>query len=111
MSEKRRRFSPEEKVAILRRHFLEKVPISDLCQEHQLHPNIFYQWQKQFFENGAVAFHRNNGSDERKLQQQIELLREKLAHKDSVIAEIMDAHVALKKGLSEDWKAHGRNPM
>jgi len=30
--------------AILRRHFLEKIPISDLCEEHGLHPTMFYRW-------------------------------------------------------------------
>ena len=107
MPEKRRRFSPEEKVALLRRHFVEKVPVSELCEQNQLHPNVFYQWQKQFFENGAAAFQKEGRSTERKLQEEIGSLQEKLAHKDSVIAEIMEAHVALKRGLSEPWKARG----
>ena len=107
MPEKRRHFSPEEKVTLLRRHFVEKVPVSELCEQNQLHPNVFYQWQKQFFENGAAAFERRGDSEAKKLGAQVSALQEKLAHKDSVIAEIMEAHVALKKGLSEPWKARG----
>jgi len=42
MEHKRRHFSPEEKVAILRRHLLDKVPVSDLCDELGLQPNQFY---------------------------------------------------------------------
>ena len=30
---KRKRFTPEQKVAIVRRHLIEKVPVSDLCDE------------------------------------------------------------------------------
>jgi transposase-like protein len=45
----RRHFSPEDKVAILRRHFLEKVPISTLCDELAITPTLFYSWQKTFF--------------------------------------------------------------
>ena len=30
---KRRAYTPEEEVAHLRRHLLEKVPVSDLCEE------------------------------------------------------------------------------
>ncbi len=36
----------EEKVAILRRHLLEQVPISELCDRQGLQPTVFYRWQK-----------------------------------------------------------------
>jgi transposase-like protein len=49
-------YTPEEKVAILRRHLLENEPISKLCDELGLQPTVFYPWQKEFFENGAAAF-------------------------------------------------------
>jgi transposase-like protein len=42
----------EEKVAILRRHLLDKEPISKLCDELGLQPTVSYRWQKEFFENG-----------------------------------------------------------
>ncbi|MCA1962134.1 MAG: transposase [Desulfomonile sp.] len=58
---KRRRFSAEDKVRILRRHLVDKVPVSDLCDEQGLHPTLFYKWQKEFFENGASAF--GSGTD------------------------------------------------
>jgi transposase-like protein len=29
----RRRFTPDQKAAIVRRHLVDKVPISDLCNE------------------------------------------------------------------------------
>ena len=35
-----------EKVAILKRHLLEKVAIPDLCEELGLNPTVFYQWQR-----------------------------------------------------------------
>ena len=52
MKKRRKHYTPEEKVAILRRHLLEGVPISDLCDELGLQPTVFYRWQKEFFENG-----------------------------------------------------------
>ena len=58
MRKSRKNYTPVEKVAILRRHLLDHVPVSDLCDEHQLSPTLFYQWQKQFFENGPAAFER-----------------------------------------------------
>jgi len=56
MKKQRKHYTPEEKVAILRRHLVEEVPISDLCDELGLQPAVFYRWQKEFFENGAAAF-------------------------------------------------------
>ena len=54
----RKNYTPAEKVPILRRHLLEKTPVSDLCDEYHLAPTLFYQWQRQFFEQGAAAFER-----------------------------------------------------
>ena len=39
-TKKRQRFSPAQKVVIVRRHLLEEVPVSDLCDEHGIHPTI-----------------------------------------------------------------------
>jgi transposase len=100
MPRQRRHFTADEKVAILRRHLLDKVPVSDLCDELNLNPNVFYAWQKAFFENGAAAFARNTDSRTTKLQQEIEGLQTKLAGKDEVIAEIMASHIELKKSGS-----------
>ena len=54
MRKPRKNYTPVEKVAILRRHLIDHVPVSDLCDEHQLSPTLFYLWQKQFFENGPA---------------------------------------------------------
>src|SRR5579884_2413626 len=48
----KRQYTAEEKVAILRRHLIEKVTVPDLCDEYHLHPSVFYRWLKQFFETG-----------------------------------------------------------
>jgi transposase-like protein len=101
MKQQRRHFTAEEKAAILRAHLLDKVPVSDLCDKHGLHPTVFYRWQKDFFENAAAAFQSpaQPRKETKTLESKIGQLEEKLAHKDEVIAEIMHDHVALKKKL------------
>src|SRR5215472_5349222 len=47
----RRYFSPEQKVAILREHLIEGKAVSDLCDKYEIHPTVFYQWQRQLFES------------------------------------------------------------
>jgi hypothetical protein len=37
---KRRHFSPHEKVAVVKRHLLERVPISVLCEEPKTNPAL-----------------------------------------------------------------------
>jgi len=102
----RRQFSAQEKVAILRLHLLEHKPISEVCEQYQLSPNLFYRWQKDLFDHGTAAFDRaENGSADRttqKLQKENTQLKTKLASKDEVIAEIMAEQVRLKKTLGLD---------
>jgi hypothetical protein len=43
--------TPVEKVAILRRHLIDHVPVSDLCDQNELSPTLFYPWPKQQKEN------------------------------------------------------------
>ncbi|MDQ3625307.1 MAG: transposase, partial [Verrucomicrobiota bacterium] len=95
-------YTPQQKVAILREHLIEHAPVSDLCDKHQIHPTLFYQWQKAFFENGAAAFARQQPrSQGSKEQDKIQRLEAKLKQKDEVIAEIMAEHILLKKELGE----------
>ena len=105
MTNPRRKFSAEEKVQILRLHLLEKQPVSEVCDKFGLNPNVFYRWQKQFFENGVAAFSQaDNGRKDghaKDLERQNAQLKAKLAGKDEVIAEIMASHVQLKKSLGE----------
>ena len=101
MSDKRmrRHFSPQEKVAILKRHLLEKVPVSNLCDEFDLHATQIYTWLKEFFENGHAAFENGRKSkvEEDAKDRKIEQLEAKIQRKDSVLAELMEEHTLLKK--------------
>ena len=106
MSKARRHFTGAEKVAILKRHLIDKVPVSDLCDELDLYPNQFYDWLKKFFENGHLAF--ANGRTGRKpktvesaQQARIQQLEAKIHKKNEVMAELMEAHTELKKNLGE----------
>ena len=101
MKKQRKHYTPEEKVAILRRHLLEKEPISKLCDEFGLQPTVFYRWQKEFFENGTAAFQPKSRPNHSAEQERIHYLEKKIQTKDEVLAELMAEHVALKKTLGE----------
>lgn len=103
---KRRNFTPEQKLAIVREHLLEGVAISDLCDKHHIQPTQYYTWQKALFENGAAAFARkpnaaNGRRQEDSQQKKIEELQEKIRAKNEVVAELLEEHVKLKKANGE----------
>ena len=103
MEKTRRQFTPQQKVAILREHLVEHVPVSDLCDKHKLHPTLFYQWQKAFFENGAAAFEsrRPRSQSLSKEEDKIAALEAKLRNKTEVLAEVVEELVRTKKELGE----------
>jgi transposase-like protein len=103
MNKTRRHFADHEKVAILKRHLVDKVPVSDLCDELALHPNQVYDWLKKFFENGHLAFAngRKPKADDNAKDLKIQRLEAKVQKKNEVMAELMEAHTELKKSLGE----------
>ncbi len=103
---KRKQLTPEQKLSIVRRHLLEKVAISDLCDEFGIHPTQYYNWQKQLFENGTLAFERRTNSANQRRQEdaaakKIAQLEAKLQKKNEVVAELLEEHVQLKKAHGE----------
>lgn len=101
---KKRTYSATEKVALLKKHLVEKVPVSDLCEQNQLHVNTFYHWLKMFFENGVAAFEsgvKTKSATDAK-DKKIEQLEAAIARKNEVMAELLEAHTTLKKSLGGD---------
>ena len=103
MRAERRHFTGAQKLAILREHLIDKRPISDVCQKHQVQPTLFYLWQKKLFENGALALEANPAGPGRPNAEarRIEALEAKIRQKNEVLAELMGEHVELKKSLGQ----------
>jgi transposase len=104
MSRERKRIAGPEKLAILKRYLVEKVPISDLCDQYGLQPSQVYYWQAQLFEHGAGIFERKPGrqaSVESAKDRKIAHLELKLAQKNEVISELMEENVREKKANGE----------
>jgi transposase/transposase-like protein len=65
VKKERKNYSPQDKAAILRRHLLEKVPASLLCEQFRLQSKVFYGWLKQLFDNAPAALERRPTSGKR----------------------------------------------
>jgi transposase-like protein len=97
--QKRKRWTGEEIVAVIRRHLVDKVELSKLCEEAGCCPSQVFRWEKQFFDAGAHVFDRKPAESREiiKFQQRAEELEKKLQQKNEVLAELMIEHVILKK--------------
>jgi len=112
----RKQYSPDQKMAILKRHLINHEKISDICDEIGLHPNQFYKWQAELFSNGSTVFDRKKSVP--KASRELKRLKEKNSHmeklvdkKDKIIAEITEDYVRLKKKILDPFQDSGWNPM
>ena len=111
MTQKRKRLSGPEKVAIVKRYLIDRVAISDLCDEYGLQPSQvyrFYRWQAALFEHGVDVFdlkksRRAQAAESAKdaqiarLEAVVAQKEAKLAEKNEVISELMEENVLAKK--------------
>ena len=98
----RRVFTPEQKATILRRHLGDKVPVSDLCDEYQLAPSLFYLWQKQALEHLTAALQdgrtaRGESQTASADRARIAALEATILRKDRIIAEVSEEYLDMKK--------------
>jgi transposase-like protein len=101
LKKERRHWSADDKAKLLRRHLIEKVPVSKICEESQLAPSMFHRWQEQLFLNAASSLQGNRSPERNQDQQRMERLEKTIRQKDEVLAELMAEYVALKKELGE----------
>ncbi len=90
-----KRYSPIQKVEMLREHLDNHVSISDLSDRFNVSPAMIYYWKKQLFE-GAVTLFKNNKKDQSKFKE----LQDKLTEKDAIISELVADNIRLKKKLT-----------
>ena len=104
MNTPRRHFSTGQKATILKRYLVDKVPISDLCDEFGIKPNQIYAWQKILFDHAETAFQQAGVRAAGKVsaqEEKIVRLENKLQQKNEVIAELMEENVRAKKANGE----------
>ena len=56
MSKPRRRHTAEQKAELLRQHVAEKKPVSEVCNEAEIQPSLFYTWQRELLAGAHTVF-------------------------------------------------------
>jgi transposase len=99
----KRRFTPEQKAQIIRRHLGGKEAVSELASELQIQPSQIHGWVKLVLDQAEAAFQRQPGSrrDDQNKDRRIAQLTERLVQKNEVIAELLEENVRAKKANGE----------
>ena len=112
MNKPRRNRAPAKKAAIVRRHLVDKVPVSALAEELDVQPSVIHGWIKHVLDQAEAAFERSQQRKGRPkqdpkdrqiadLQTQLAHKEAKLAQKNEVISELMEENVRSKKANGE----------
>lgn len=91
--------SSRDKVLILRELLENKVPINQLAEKYDIHPNDIYIWRKKLFEEAEQLFDRKPKDNQKQAADKQKKLEEKIIKKDEVIAELVQENISLKKSF------------
>ena len=95
---KRKRYSAEEKIKILREVLEEGKSVSHAAEQYGLPPNNIFKWKKQLFEDGVKTFQIQRTDISVKAEERkVTVLEQRLKQKDEIIAELAEELLALKK--------------
>ncbi|MCX6353940.1 MAG: transposase [Candidatus Aureabacteria bacterium] len=93
----KRRFTAEEKYRILEEGRAVGGSIAEVCRRHQISTALFYYWDKQT-KQASMEVLKGNGNGRRK-DSKVLHLQEKIQRMRSVISEITEENLTLKKRL------------
>jgi len=96
---KRNRYTPEQKVAILREHFEKNISVPDICEKYRVHPNQFYRWKKELFESAAEIF--STKKSKQKNEKRLSDFEKTVKDRNEIIAELLEENLKLKKSVGE----------
>lgn len=97
----RKHYTAEQKVIILRELLDNNVPISQLAEKYEVHPNDIYNWKKKLFEAATEIFiPKTSGSKQTSVEQKkIEKLQSKLKDRDEAISYLIRENIEIKKSI------------
>ena len=84
---KQRKWTADEKLAIVMEGIKEKKSVAEICREHQISHSQYYKWRDRFLEGGKKAL-VNGATDDNVYKAEIEKLQ-KIIGKQAIQIEIL----------------------
>lgn len=107
---KKKRYTAEEKTQILREYLEKQISISDLAEKYGVHPNAIYVWKKNILEGAPASLSKQNAKSDKQrqeLEKQITELKATLANRESLIADLVEDNINLKKKTNGELLTKG----
>ena len=96
-SKARRAFSAETKLQILKEGRHTNLSISQVCDQYQISPTLFYQWER-IADRAAMTALQGQPRGRKKLRPSEEALLSEVQRLREVIADLSSENLQLKKG-------------
>ena len=90
------RFTPEQKLKIVKEGLLPNVRVADLCRYYEIYPTDYYRWKK-LAESAMINGLKSNKKKEKKLNKSEQELLKENEHLKAVIIQLTKEHLELKK--------------
>lgn len=92
MTKKKNNYTPEEKVNIVFEGLIYPDGIAAYCRTKGIRDVLFYKWKNQIITNSKEIF-----GPKKKITKEEIKLKEELQKKDSIISELVEENITLKK--------------
>lgn len=95
----RRQYTPDQKFKIIKEQMTTKTTVSEICKKYGISPAGFYRWQEQFLKAALEGFKKPEAGPTKAELRKIDELEKKNTRMQSVITEIVQENIELKKSL------------
>ncbi|MHB8421660.1 MAG: transposase [Leptospirales bacterium] len=98
---KKKRWTVEEKVQVVRRYLKDHVGLADLAEETGSTPGLILQWAKQALEGLDQTFSREMHQQRKVLHREIQEKDDRIRKLESVVSDLSTENLLLKKSTGD----------
>ena len=98
---KKKRWTVEEKVQVVRRYLKDHVGLADLAEETGSTPGLILQWAKQALEGLDQTFSKEMHQQRKVLHREIQEKDDRIRKLESVVSELSTENLLLKKSTGD----------
>jgi len=95
-----KRFTPEQKLKIVKEGSLPNVRVADLCRHYDIYPTDYYRWKK-LAESSMIEGLQPKKKKQKPLSKREQELQQENERLQAVIIQLTKEHLELKKKVQE----------
>ncbi len=95
----KKKHTPDQKFKIIKEQMTTKTSVTEICKKYDIHPSMFYKWQDKFLSGALESFKSTDSGPTKAELRKIDELEKNNTRMQSVISEIVQENIELKKNL------------